>query len=331
MFFVTVATGCGGSERQHAAADDPPATAHERPATLPQIATDAEGPAEFHGTLDGEEVRLTLVTLRPGPVSGVLAGLEQPLFLTGERVGDRIVGEVSARKQRVPFEGTLAVRELLLRIGADGADEDDVLLARLERRDASAADATAGVPAAAAAGAGHVRVNGQDIPAPQRATLERDHRLSMLPGDYWYDRVSGAWGHVGGPTAGYLQPWLPLGGPLRPDASGGSTPVFVNGRALHPADLFQLQQIVGALAPGRYSLDAQGTLGIEGGPPLVNLVAVVQAYLAQMAQGGGPGPAGGGAPGPGGDGGFRSGITGVGGNESGGSGYVMGEGWSVSY
>ncbi|MDW8260188.1 MAG: hypothetical protein RML32_12170 [Gammaproteobacteria bacterium] len=44
------------------------------------------------------------------------------------------------------------------------------------------------------------------------------------------------------------------------------------------------------------------------------------------------GPGWGGGAGSGsGDGGWYSGITNVGGNESGGSGYVMGQGWSVSY
>jgi hypothetical protein len=82
---------------------------------------------------------------------------------------------------------------------------------------------------------------------------------------------------------GFIAAGLDLGGPLRSDASGGGTSVFVNGRALHPTDLAALQRITGPINPGRYFINAQGLAGYEGGPPQWNLVAMAGA------QGGGGG------------------------------------------
>jgi hypothetical protein len=95
-------------------------------------------------------------------------------------------------------------------------------------------------------------------------------------GSYWYDKVSGAWGRQGGPALGLTLPGLEVGGALRPDASGGNTGVFVNGRELHDLDVLGLRQIAGAVVPGRYWIDAQGNGGYEGGPALFNLALLAQ-------------------------------------------------------
>lgn len=147
--------------------------------------------------------------------------------------------------------------------------------------------------------------------------LEQAYQVQVLDGRYWYDARSGAWGYEGGPVAGLILPGLDLGGPLRADASGGTTSVFVNGRELHVQDVLALQQLVGVVLPGRYWLDAYGNVGYEGGPALLNL-----AVLAQQASGGGG--AGGGNTF------YRSGATDIGAGSSGDFSYVMGDGWSVS-
>lgn len=95
----------------------------------------------------------------------------------------------------------------------------------------------------------------------------------IAPGRYWYDPVSGLWGLEGGPHAGQIMPGLRLGGPLRANASGGGTGVVINGRAIHPAELAQLERLFGQVNPGRYWLNAQGIGGYEGGPALFNLPA----------------------------------------------------------
>lgn len=165
----------------------------------------------------------------------------------------------------------------------------------------------------------NVIINGQPVTSAQLAALEAHYRLQIADGRYWYDRVSGAAGPAGGPTLAFIMPGLDLGGPLAPDASAGSTGVFVNGRELPPYDLIALTRLVGFVQPGRYFLDAMGNAGFEGGPPMVNLVAASRQL---QSQGGGDG--------------WYSQSAQAGGNESGGAGYVMGKDasgntWGASY
>jgi hypothetical protein len=64
--------------------------------------------------------------------------------------------------------------------------------------------------------------------------------------------------------------------------------------------------------PGRYWLDAQGNVGVEGGPAFMNLAALVQRRARPNSAF------------------YRSGITGIGAGRSGGTSYVIGEDWSVT-
>jgi hypothetical protein len=129
----------------------------------------------------------------------------------------------------------------------------------------------------------NVRVNGELVTQAQFTTELGQYGI-VLPaavpdGNYWYDDVSGLWGVVGGPTLGQMPPGLELGGDLKEDASGGGTDIFINGRELHVAEAAYLQQIFGYALPGRYWMNEQGIGGVEGGPPLFNLVAAAQARL----------------------------------------------------
>ncbi len=129
-----------------------------------------------------------------------------------------------------------------------------------------------------------VVVNGVALDAQTLGQLQAVYG-PVAPGRYWYDPVSGLWGREHGPTAGQIMPGLRLGGPLRANASGGGTGVFINGREIHPAELAQLQQLFGRVNPGRYWLNAQGIGGYEGGPAQFNLPAAA----AQRRGAGGPG------------------------------------------
>ena len=80
-------------------------------------------------------------------------------------------------------------------------------------------------------------------------------------------------GIEGGWTLCTLEPGLNLGGPLRADASGGNTGVFINGRELHSVDVLRLQQVVPVILPGRWWLDAYGNFGYEGGMMLGNVLS----------------------------------------------------------
>jgi hypothetical protein len=137
------------------------------------------------------------------------------------------------------------------------------------------------LPGLAGAGPGlaaqqrQVIVNRTQISDQAVRSYEQRWNIRIQDGSYWYDRMSGAWGLEGGPTAGWIAPGLDLGGPLRADASGGNTGVFINGRELHLIDVQALMQIV-QVQRGRWWVDARGNFGPEGGPVWGNLVLLAQ-------------------------------------------------------
>ena len=91
-----------------------------------------------------------------------------------------------------------------------------------------------------------------------RMALERTYGVPVAAGRYWYDAFSGVWGMEGGPAQGQIHPGLQLGGPLRADASGGDTGVFVNGRQLH-----RLEVRLGAGHAHEREAVLQGTRGVQ--------------------------------------------------------------------
>ena len=120
-------------------------------------------------------------------------------------------------------------------------------------------------------------VNGVPLSASTILSLEQDYGIVVIPGDYWYDRVSGAYGTRGKPTMGFILAGLAMGGPLQADASMGNTGVFINGRELPRTELDALELILGQVPSGRYWLDGQGDYGYEGEPALGNLIAALVA------------------------------------------------------
>lgn len=120
-----------------------------------------------------------------------------------------------------------------------------------------------------------VVVNRVRLSEQQVRAFEQRWSVKLQDGRYWYDRVSGAWGMDGGPTAGWIRPGLDLGGPLPADASNGNTGVYINGRELPQTDVATLMRIT-PVYPGRWWVDAQGTFGAEGGPALGNLWLMAQ-------------------------------------------------------
>ncbi len=119
-----------------------------------------------------------------------------------------------------------------------------------------------------------VIINGEPLDQATVGALEQAYQTRLQPGRFWYDPVSGLWGWEKGPAGGQIAPGLRLGGRLKADASGGGTGVFFNGRELHPQDVAWLQQIAGAVIPGRYWVNAIGVGGIEGEPPIFDLRAL---------------------------------------------------------
>jgi hypothetical protein len=132
-------------------------------------------------------------------------------------------------------------------------------------------------PARAAPPGSGVIVNGATLPHETIRDLERIYRTPIYAGRYWYDPVSGAWGREGGPIAGQIFANLRLGGPLRADASRGTSRVFINGRELAMVEVYGLQRACNTpVVRGRYWVNAQGRGGVEGGPAIFNLAACGQ-------------------------------------------------------
>jgi hypothetical protein len=142
--------------------------------------------------------------------------------------------------------------------------------------------ATLAAEAPAGAGTPHptaeVIVNGEALGLQQQLDLARLVGRPVAPGRYWYDTVSGLWGYEGGPAAGQLPPKLaPISAPLQADASGAMTPVYINGRSLHPTEVQQLYLLLGQVIPGRYIMNERWQIAVEGGSfavPLVDLGAL---------------------------------------------------------
>ena len=174
---------------------------------------------------------------------------------------------------------------------------------------------------------GEVLVNHVPLTDEQIDEIEETYEARIVPGDYWYDPVSGLFGSMGMPSFGQLYPGHDFGS-LPADASNGTSGVFVNGRQLTDSEVQSLSFFTGFIMPGRYWMDGMSTVGYEGNPmPLLNLYLL----MAQKAQ------AGGGAPPGGGDNGWSS-MYGSGNyNSDNSSGYVHipsstgGSGTFVSY
>jgi hypothetical protein len=120
-----------------------------------------------------------------------------------------------------------------------------------------------------------VIINGVPLDDREIAALGQACGHRVAPGAYWYDRMCGAWGIQGGPTRGFFQPGLFLGGPLLANASNGQTGVFINGRQLPLSEVSALQQIT-TVVQGRFWLDAQGNVGYEGYPASGNLIQMAR-------------------------------------------------------
>jgi hypothetical protein len=121
-----------------------------------------------------------------------------------------------------------------------------------------------------------VFVNGVLLREDQVNFLEQKYHSPLPSGNYWYDRMCGAWGVMCGPILCTLEPNHDIGGPLQPGASLGNTGVFVNGRELHYLELALLNRVVPMIIPGYWWLDVYGNFGSAGGPMLGNLWTLAQ-------------------------------------------------------
>jgi hypothetical protein len=161
--------------------------------------------------------------------------------------------------------------------------------------------------------------------------LESIYGIRPRPGNYWYDKVSGLFGAVGYPAAGFMHAGHDFGA-LRAGASSGDSQVFINGRRLPQLEVIAWSALLGEpIMPGRYWLDSRGNAGHAGmAVPIVNIfVAAVQNAQRQMGSSG----FGGGSSGASGGDRFWSSLLGAGNsNADNTQGYVSVPGYGpVSY
>lgn len=124
-----------------------------------------------------------------------------------------------------------------------------------------------------------VLVNGQALAEETISILESAYRVKIIPGRYWYDKISGFWGLEGQQPAGIMLAGLNLGGHLQEDASNGDTQIFINGREITKIEMYELIKISGTpVAPGRYWMDAQGWAGKEGQAAIANIYYLANQY-----------------------------------------------------
>ena len=242
---------------------------------------------EYTGTYvisgQGETITLTLQQDVSGSVSGRLAGNGIVADLRGAREDPGISGTATAGGETYGFVAQLESDYLYLKLfpfdyaGNPLYDNAQTLVFSRGSAGQSGAGVAAEIWEPGAATERHVSINRVKLPSERVQQMERQYGTLIMDGRYWYDAVCGAWGVEGGPTLGFIFPGLDLPGPMPADISGGGTGIFINGREIHVQDQMALQQIFGVTYPGRYWLDAQGNLGVEGGMAIVNLGAAIQA------------------------------------------------------
>lgn len=119
---------------------------------------------------------------------------------------------------------------------------------------------------------GKVVINRVTLNEAQLAELTQKYGQAPLPGEYWYDSMSGLYGAVGYPAYGFMLPGHRFG-TLQRKASKGNTQVIVNNRELPQDEWAVWSYMLGYwIQPGNYWLDSNGNAGYVGvATPVVNL------------------------------------------------------------
>ena len=225
----------------------------------------------FTGLLEGEEYRLSISGNGGGQYEGKLRvdGVIMPL--NARRFGDRIAGQIGIADDSFEFVANLQGSALLLQ------DEDGVSI--LFRRDTSSENSTGSKQAdnKVQPGQRQVYVNRVRLDAATLQAIESRGQVPIADGRYWYDVNTGAWGVEGGPTAGLINPGMPLPTSMPSDISGGGTGIYINGREIHPLDQQALYQLFGVTYQGNFWMDSQGYIGYIGGPAIANILQASQA------------------------------------------------------
>nr|XP_043629307.1 extra-large guanine nucleotide-binding protein 1-like [Erigeron canadensis] len=88
-----------------------------------------------------------------------------------------------------------------------------------------------------------VIVNGQQLTSEEVIQLQTCAYppKKLVPGSYWYDKLSGLWGKEGHKPCQIITPGLSIGGAIMENASNGNTKVKINNRVITKSELFMLK------------------------------------------------------------------------------------------
>ncbi len=239
---------------------------------LTSIACAASSP--FVGRYEGEGVVLVIEKDTGDQFSGVISIYDESVVFTCREQDDALVGALIIDDDRVPFRMTLNGTALMFTV-----DSETQML--MKQSPGSAEGEKAAPEGMGVDPVSILRVNGVTIAEEQVHRYEQEMRMKIPRGDFWYDRVSGAWGITGAPTVGFTKPGMDLGGPLKADASNGNTGVFINGRQLHIQDVVGLTNLGVPVQQGRWWVDYQGNFGFEG-----NAIAIGNLFQFSRGKGG---------------------------------------------
>ena len=132
-----------------------------------------------------------------------------------------------------------------------------------------------------------VSINGVTLTPLQINEIVQTYGIRPVPGRYWYDQRSGMYGVLGGPVTGVMYPGHQFGN-LSADASNGNSSVYINNRELQSGEAMQIANLFGYYqpVPGRYWMNANGDIGVEGYPYAIGnvymAIAIAQRSRANM-------------------------------------------------
>lgn len=127
-------------------------------------------------------------------------------------------------------------------------------------------------------------INGTVLTTAQIDQIFQTYGVKPVSGRYWYDTRSGMYGQEAGPVVGVMYPGHQFG-PLSSRASLGHSGVYINGRQLQAVEAQQIAMLFGYYqpVPGRYWMNANGDLGVEGYPYAIGNIYMAIA-IAQRSQ-----------------------------------------------
>lgn len=226
---------------------------------------------------DAIDVTLTLEKNARGKYSGTMTANEESYQIAGKVNQNVLSGTVGDELDAIAFEARLSKDRLsfiMVEVDENGNPIPQTAQTFVFQRISSPKASSKKVETKSA---DRIVINDITLTTKQIDELARTYGKKPLPGNYWYDSMSGLYGVACYPSYGFMLPGHEFG-TMKRDASQGNTKAFINGRELPMAEYIVWSYMVGAwIKPGRYWLDAQGNAGYESNSvPVINLYQLAQ-------------------------------------------------------